>query len=127
MRLVQGVRNLRGVAQQLLERQRAFLQALGERLAFQVLQHEVVPALVCADVVEDADVSVLQIGDGAGFAVEALAGFLVSGEVRSEHLERNQAVQARVAAFIHFPHAARSNEREDFVRPQMRTRLQGHA
>ena len=68
----------------------------------------------------------LQVADRVGFAVEALAGFRVTHQVRGEHLEGNQAVQARVAAFVHFPHPARSELREDFIRPKKRAGLEGH-
>ena len=40
-----------------------------------------------ADFVEDADVRMIQAGDGVGFAVEPLAGFRVIGEMRSEDFQ----------------------------------------
>ena len=44
----------------------------GQRLAFQVLHHQEVDAVLVADVVQRADVRMVQRGDGLRFALEAL-------------------------------------------------------
>ena len=60
-------------AQRLLLRQRPLLQPVGERLAFEVLHHQVVDAVLLADVVDGADVGMVQGGGGAGLTLEARA------------------------------------------------------
>ena len=52
----------------------------------------------------------IQRGDRAGFALEALA------ELFGGDFDGDVAPEARVAGAIHFAHAAGADEREDFVR-----------
>src|SRR4029453_18462185 len=68
MRGVERAADLRGILERLVERQRAF-----ERRPFDILEHEVAFAVVPADVVECADVRVIQRRDRARLAFEALA------------------------------------------------------
>ena len=75
VRLVQRVGNLDGVLQHLLQRQRTFQQPLRERLAFEILHHQKINSVLMADVVERADVRMIQAGDGFCFAVESLTQF----------------------------------------------------
>jgi len=56
----------------------------GERRALDVLHHQIVEA----DVVQRADVRMIQRGDGAGFPLEALA------ELLGADLDNYRAVQA---------------------------------
>ena len=49
------------------------------------------------DVMEGADVRVVQAGDGLGFPVEPLLQIWVRGNVLGEHLDRHGAVQAGIA------------------------------
>ena len=63
--------------------------------------------VIRADVVQSADVGVIQRGHGAGFPIEAL------GEPFLRHLDRNQAVQPRVARLVHFAHAALADQRTE--------------
>ena len=50
-----------------------------------------------ADVVQRADVGMGERGDGAGFAVESLVELLIGGERGRTYLDRDGAVQPRVA------------------------------
>ena len=49
------------------------LQPIGQRLAFEILHHQEVDTVLLADVVQRADVRMVQLRDGARFAIEALA------------------------------------------------------
>ncbi len=60
MRRVECVRDLDGVAEDLVDRERAFGQAVSERLTFQKLHYQVAGAVLMPNVVEDADVRVIQ-------------------------------------------------------------------
>ncbi len=106
VRGAQGVRDLRGDRQRLLQRQRPFLQALRERLPGEVLHHEEHLALVIADVVERADVRVVQAGDGLRLALEASAAFGVGTEFGQQNLDRDRAVEPRVAGLVDLAHPA---------------------
>ena len=109
VRLVQRVGNLNGVLQHLLRRQRAFQQPLRQRLAFQILHHQEIDPVLVADVVEGADVRMIQAGDGASFALESLAQFGAVRKMRGQNLDRDDAIEARVAGAVHLAHPARAN------------------
>ena len=70
---------------------------VGERLALEMLHHQEVDAVLAADVVERADVRVVQRGDRAGLALEAFADVGIAGERGREDLDGDRAIEARVA------------------------------
>src|SRR5262245_46261781 len=55
----------------------------------------------------------VQRGDGSRFPLEAL------GELLLRSLDGYDAIETRVASFVHFPHSARADRREDLVRPEL--------
>src|SRR3990170_5702738 len=126
MRLVERVSYLDGVAQHLLKRQRPFEQSRGQRLTLQILHDEILGARLLADVIEHADVRVLEVGDGFSFALESLAQLGVEREMLRENFDSHVAIQTGVEALIHFTHAPRADLREDLVRPQHRAWYQSH-
>ena len=60
---------------------------------------------------------VIQAGDGFCFALESLAQFRAVGEMSRKNFDRDNAIEARVARFIHFAHSARTDRGENFIRP----------
>ena len=87
-----------GDRQRLLERQRPLLEALRERLARDVLHHQVGGAVVLAHVVERADVRMAQAGDGPRLALETGAATWVGAELGRQNLDGDAAIEARVAS-----------------------------
>ena len=77
-------------------------------------------AVLFADVVQRADVRVVQAGDGLRFALEALLHLGVVGEVRRQDLDRDRAVQPRVGGLVDLAHAAGAEGAGDFVRTEAR-------
>ena len=73
MCLVQRVRDLDGDLQGLIEWQRTLRQPVLKTLAFQVLHDQEVGAFVRVELMERADVRVVQRGNGLGLALEAFA------------------------------------------------------
>ena len=71
VRLVERIRDLNTVAQNLLERQRPFRQFVRQRFALEQLHHQV----VLADVVQRADVRVIERRDRLRLTLEALREF----------------------------------------------------
>ena len=120
MSLVERVADLNGDAIQVRKRQRAARQAVGESFAFHVLHHQVRGAVTAANVVERADVGVVEGGDGAGFALESLQNVGTAGEILSEDLDGDGAVEARIAAAIHFPHTSSPGGGQDFIGTESR-------
>ncbi len=66
----------------LVERQRATFEPLGQRLALQVLHHQKVGVLLPADVVERADIGMVECRDRFGFALEPLTYVWVGRDMR---------------------------------------------
>jgi hypothetical protein len=67
------------------------------------------------DVVQRADVGMIELRDGARLALEAGAHFRRGRQVRGEHLDRDVTAQPRVVRAIDFAHATRAQRSEDSV------------
>ena len=115
--LVQRVGNLDGVLQHLLHRQRTFLQPLRERLAFEIFHHQKINSVLMADVVEGADVRMIQAGDRFCFALESLAQFGTISKMRRQNFDGDDSIEAGIAGFVNFAHSARTDSGEDFIGP----------
>jgi hypothetical protein len=72
MRSVQGIADLHPDAQQFRQRQCAAAQPVGQGLPFQVLHHQEIGALLVADVIQRADVRMVERGNGLRLALKAL-------------------------------------------------------
>ncbi len=79
------------------QRECSSFQPLGQRVALQVLHDQEVDAVLTADVMERANVRVVQAGDGLHLALEPLLQIGVSGEGVGEDLQGNLAVELRVS------------------------------
>ena len=73
MRFVERVGNVGAESQYLIEKQGAFFKALGESFSFDAFHYEVVDAVLLADVMQNANVGMVQTGNGFCLALEALA------------------------------------------------------
>ena len=85
-----------------------------QRLAKDVLHGDVRLALVLTDVVDGDDVDVGEAGGRLRLPREALAE-VVGVESRLQHLDRDEAIEHRVAAEVQIPHAALTQALDDFV------------
>ena len=112
---LKGVRDLDPEAEYLCERQRSTFDTCGQRLTFEQFEHEVLGVVLSTDVVQAADVRVIERRDRLGLALEAGAELRVGRQLRREHLHRDLAVKARIAGLIHLAHASGPDEREDLV------------
>ena len=79
----EAVRDLDGVVDGLLRRQ-GRAELLAERFALQKLRDDERAALVRADVVDDEDVGVIELGGGASFLLEARKAVGIRGEAAGE-------------------------------------------
>ena len=112
---LKGVRDLDAEAEYLRERQRPAFDTCRQRLAFEQFEDEVLGVVLSADVVQAADVRVIERRDRLGLALEAGAELRVTRQLRREHLHGDRAVEARVAGLIHLAHASGPDQREDLV------------
>src|SRR5580704_3137357 len=63
----------------------------------------------------------IQRRDGAGFLFETFQAFGFVGDRRREDFDGDVAAEARVARFVDFAHAARADQRHDFIRAEFST------
>ena len=69
---LQALADLDPILQHLFWRQRSLCEAVGQGLAFEVLHDQEIGPVLVADVMQGADVGVIQRRNGAGFALESL-------------------------------------------------------
>ena len=112
---LKGVRDLDPEAEYLCERQRPAFDTCGQRLAFEQFEYEVLGVVLSADVVQAADVRVIERRDRLGLALEPCAELRVTRQLRREHLHGDLAVEARIAGLIHLAHASGPDQGEDLV------------
>jgi hypothetical protein len=106
--------------------ERAALEALPQRAAFEKLEHDVGIASLRAHVVEGQDVGVAQRGHGTRFLFEPLLTWRAPGLGGREDLQGDRPAEPRVAGPVHLPHAALSEGRDDLVRTETGTSGEGH-
>ena len=103
--------DLRAVLQHQADRERTFLQPGGESFALHQFHHEVIGT----DIVERADVGMIQSGDRSRLALEAIAKLL------GRDFDGDFSVEPGVHSAIHFAHPARAEWRLDAVGAELRT------
>src|SRR6266404_2498739 len=86
-----------------------------ERLAFQIFHHQIINAVLLADVEECADVRMIQAGNSARFALESFAQFGTIRKMRRQNFDGDDAVEPRVARAVHLTHPARADRGENFI------------
>jgi hypothetical protein len=119
MRFVERSGNLHGVLERTDDRERSSRETNRQRLALDVLHHQEIDPLVMSDVVQRADVRVVQRRHGARLAFEALACVDIARDVGGQHLDRDGAIETGVARFVHVAHAAGADVRDECVRSDM--------
>jgi len=112
---VERIGDLRGEIENLINGERTGLDCVFERGPFEQFHDDEGFAVGGADVVNRADVRMIESGRGFGFAVEAREGMRIGGDIFGEEFERDVAVEARVFGFVHHTHAAVSDFGEDAV------------
>jgi len=86
-----------------------------QRRPFQEFHRNESPALKLANVVESADVGMVQRRGGPGFAPETGQRGGVLRYIWREELERDKAAEAHVFGFVHHSHAATAQLLDDAV------------
>ena len=118
MRLVERVGNLGGDRQRLVERQRPSFQPRGQRLALEMRHDQVVRAIDAADVVDAADVRMVQRGDRPRLALEAGPRIGVAGDFTREDFDGNRAIETSIPGFVDLAHAAGAEHSLDLIRAE---------
>jgi len=115
VRGVETVGDLDAEIEHAVERQRSARDLLLQRVAVEQLHHDELLALVLADVVNRADVRVVERRGHARLASEPIERLRVGGEIRGQELQRDLAAQADVFGAVHHAHAARAEPLQDLV------------
>ena len=100
---------------------------LRQVVAFDQLHHERADAIRFFETVDGGDVRMIQRGEQLRFALKRASR---SGSLRErvgQNLERDVALQSRVAGAIHLAHAARAERRNDFVRAESSAGIERHS
>ena len=115
-------RDLDGVVDGFLRRQGS-AELFAEGFALQKLRDDEGAAFVRADVVDDEDVGVIELGGGAGFLLEAREAVGIRGEAGVNDLDGDVAPESRVPRPVDLAHAAGAEGREDLVGAEPGARL----
>src|SRR5207244_838075 len=108
MRGVQRVCNLDAPLQEFSGIERAAANPMPERMALQELHHDVRLAFVLANIVNGANVRMIQGGGGAGLTAEPFERLRLVGELIGQKLKRYVAAKSCVFTSVDHPHAAAS-------------------
>ena len=92
---------------------------------FHAFHHKVVDAILLTDVVQRADVRMVQARDGSCLAFEPLLVSGVVGELR-EDLDSNRALEPCISRTVNLSHSAHAKKGDNLIRSQTRSRGQCH-
>ena len=112
--------------QRLVERDRSARDAIGQRRAVHVLEHQRRRGAGLLHAVDRGDVRMIEGGQDLRFALEARQAFGVVRHLGQQHLDGDLAFQARVGCPIHGPHAAFAEQGGDLVGPDAGARRDCH-
>ena len=110
----------------LVSRHRPARDPRRQRLALDQLEHEVIGVVLATDVVQRADVRVVEARDRFRLALEAGAECGIGGEGLGQHLDRDLAAEPGIAGAPHFTHAAGPKGSDDFVGAEAGSGGEGH-
>ena len=101
-------------AERVIEPERAAHEQVAEHVPLEQLHHDERRVAVLAQVVDGADVGMIQGRRGPRLALEA-GQVLAAGETRRERLDRDFSSELGIARPIHLTHSAFAKRRQDFV------------
>src|SRR5215475_3532372 len=128
-------RSMRGVecggdvdsdGERLIDRQCTLPQSFRQRLPVDVLDDEIVDAVVVTNVVQRADVRMIQFRDRAGLAAESRTAIGIVHVLIAQYLDRDNAIEPRVTHVVDLTHAAAPERRQNFVRTEPLTYAKRH-
>ena len=104
-----------GDVEELVELERAIADKVLERLAVEKFHGDEGAAVGFADVVDGADIRMVEGGSGLGFALEAGESLRIGGNVFGEEFEGDETMEAGVFGFVNDTHAAAAEFVRDVV------------
>ena len=94
--------------------------------ALEVLEHQEIEASFVTDVVQRANVRMVERRDRARLAIEPIAQLRIGGELRGQHFDRDGAIEPRIARAIHLAHPTAAKQRQDLVSTEASAGSEGH-
>ena len=96
-------------------------------MTFDVLEDEIVEAILVPDIVQRADTRMIERGDQSRLALEPHLEHGVRGEAWREDLDRHRPIEPGVARAIDLAHPARAGDCENLVRSEPVAWLKSHS
>ena len=115
VRCVERVSHFYAQLQQQIHRQRLAPDTMLERLPFEMLHHNEVPAVLLPDLVNRADVRMIQRGSGARLPLKSLQRIGIARQFLGQKLQGDVAAEARVLSLVDDSHSAATEFLDDFV------------
>ncbi len=127
VRRFKGLGHLLRDEQRFIEWNRPLRDAIGERRPLDQLHHEGLDPVRFLEAVDVCDVGVIQGRDHFRFALEPREACRIGSKRLRQDLDRDLALEPRIAGPIHLPHAAGADLRGNFIRTKPGASGQGHA
>jgi hypothetical protein len=126
MGFVEGRSDLNGVVESAIQWESAFADSRSQRFAVEQFHHEEVDVAFVSNIVQRADVGMVQRGYSASLSLEPFSKLGIGCEIGREDFDRDEAVEACVARAVHLSHAAGIQGVQDLVRTQSCSARQRH-
>jgi hypothetical protein len=118
--------DLHGDTERFVSRQRALLDAIGERRSRDEFHDERRLTVAAPDAIDMRNVRMIQRGERLRFLLEARNAAGVLGERLRQHLDRDVTLEFGITGAINLARAARADGLDDFVVTELRTWADGH-
>jgi len=124
MRGIECVGHFDGQVEQALQFERTSVERMLQGAAGQILHHDEQAAFMLANLMDGADVGMVQGGGSAAFAAEALKSLGIAGSFLGKKFEGDKAAEGSVFSLVNHTHSAAASKLYDAV---MRDGLSDHA
>src|SRR5580693_3301337 len=112
---IQSVGNLCAKIENLVDSQRLLLNSVFERRTVQVFHGDESAALLVADIVDGANIGMIQGGSRLRFALKTGQGLEILGHIIGQEFQRYKSVKASVLSSKHHTHATATDFFEDAI------------
>jgi len=118
VRCAERVRDLTGEKKSLGWRERTTSDPFGKRLAVEVLHDEKIDTFLTADIMQNANMRMVQTRNYLSFAFESQVQLWLIKEVSGQNFDCDRPVESRVERTVNLTHAACANSSGNFVRSE---------
>ena len=123
---VESISDLSGVLERLTDRYGPLGKTVGERFTVEKLHDQVVDAIVTADIMQCADVRMIESRHRTCLVLEPLSPSRVAARITGDDLDGDSTIETRIRCAIHLPHPAPANSGHDLIRAEPRPRHKAH-